>query len=482
MSTPSSASPSPGTAPPPPYHRGFTSLEQTCENLLLPVRGRWPGWLRGSLLRTGPAKYEVGDRSYNHWFDGLAMLHRFAFTPAGVRYTNRFLESRSYCEAVKHGEIRLGEFATDPCRTLFQRFLSFFSRDLTDNGNVNVVRLGEACCAVTETRLPIRIAPATLQTLGPLELRQELSGPIASAHPLHDASRGLTYSYLIDFGYRSRYRLLQIDGEGQQTEVAQIAVDKPAYLHSFAMTERYLVLTEFPFVVHPLRLKFSGQPFIRNYRWEPDRGMRIHVIDKASGARVQQAVGPACFGFHHINAFEQGEAIVFDLIAYDDPALIDQLYLDRLRNAPGMAVPGQFTRFTLHPDGRVDRRVLFPEHAELPRFHEAQHGGRPYRYAYAAGDSGAGQFLDNLLKFDLQTQTTQRWHAAGTYPGEPVFVPAPEAAGEDQGVILSVVLEPAAETSFLLVLDAHRFQEIARAEVPHPIPFGFHGRYFADAP
>lgn len=51
-------------------------------------------------------------------------------------------------------------------------------------------------------------------------------------------------------------------------------------------------------------------------------------------------------------------------------------------------------------------------------------------------------------------------------PGEPVFVPSPEHRGEDDGVCLSVVLDAARGTSFLLVLDAADFGELARAEVP----------------
>ena len=51
---------------------------------------------------------------------------------------------------------------------------------------------------------------------------------------------------------------------------------------------------------------------------------------------------------------------------------------------------------------------------------------------------------------------------------------------EDDGVILSVVLDSTTEKSFLLVLDAETFEEVARAEAPHPIPFGFHGQYFRD--
>ena len=54
----------------------------------------------------------------------------------------------------------------------------------------------------------------------------------------------------------------------------------------------------------------------------------------------------------------------------------------------------------------------------------------------------------------------------------------PGRDGEDDGVVLSVVLDTNAGRSFLLVLDAGSFEEIARAEAPHHIPFGFHGQYF----
>ena len=53
----------------------------------------------------------------------------------------------------------------------------------------------------------------------------------------------------------------------------------------------------------------------------------------------------------------------------------------------------------------------------------------------------------------------------------------PEAEHEDDGVLLSVVLDAGAGTSFLLVLDAADLSELARAEVPHHIPFGFHGQF-----
>jgi hypothetical protein len=58
-------------------------------------------------------------------------------------------------------------------------------------------------------------------------------------------------------------------------------------------------------------------------------------------------------------------------------------------------------------------------------------------------------------------------------------VATPGEADEDDGVILSVVLDAKEAASFLLIL-ASSFREVARAEVSHHIPFGFHGHDFAE--
>jgi len=76
----------------------------------------------------------------------------------------------------------------------------------------------------------------------------------------------------------------------------------------------------------------------------------------------------------------------------------------------------------------------------------------------------------------VERRTSEVWVEPGCYPGEPVFVADPEGSGEGDGVLLSVVLDTDAATSFLLVLDAATLEEVARSGVPHHIPFGFHGQ------
>ncbi len=74
-----------------------------------------------------------------------------------------------------------------------------------------------------------------------------------------------------------------------------------------------------------------------------------------------------------------------------------------------------------------------------------------------------------------------KWWRAGCQPGEPIFVARASSAGgsgsEDDGVILSVVLDAANQTTFLLILDAQRWEELARVVLPVSIPIGFHGIY-----
>ena len=75
------------------YACGFAGLDSEVDAASLEVQGEFPTWLRGTLLRTGPAKFDIGGNSVNHWFDGLAMLHRFSFADGAVSYRNRFLSS-----------------------------------------------------------------------------------------------------------------------------------------------------------------------------------------------------------------------------------------------------------------------------------------------------------------------------------------------------------------------------------------------------
>ncbi|MFB6249432.1 MAG: carotenoid oxygenase family protein [Salinibacter sp.] len=464
----------------PDYRRGFETLDREIHEPRLPIEGTLPDWLAGTLIRNGPAQFEVGDQSYNHWFDGHAMLHAFRVAGGTVSYRNRFLKTKSRQESLEQGEIARSEFATDPCRSLFGRVMSVFNPTPTDNASINVTKIDDAHVALTETPIPVAFDPETLETAGVVEYEDDVDAPMSTAHPLREPDTGRTITYLTEFGRQCRYHVAAIGPESRaRTVLATLDVDRPRYMHSFGMTERHVVLAEWPIVVDPLDLLLRGDPFIENFEWEPGLGTRIRVLRKEDGKEVATHTVEAAFAFHHVNAFERESEVVCDVVTYPDASIIDALFLDRLRSDEPTPGTGRLRRYRLPLNGgSAASTVRSDERLELPRIHDAAARGRAYQFVYGVGERGDGTFTDQLVKIDATTGDAQGWREAGTYPGEPVFVPHPEGSAEDDGVVLSVVLDPAAEQSFLLVLDAASFTERARAPVPHAIPFGFHGQFF----
>jgi beta,beta-carotene 9',10'-dioxygenase len=457
------------------FRLGFTSQDEETSVDRLPVTGDVPDWLTGALVRVTPSLLEVGGRRVAHWFDGLAMLNRFGFADGKVSYGSRLVESRAY-QGAKEGEWRQGGFATDPCRSIFKRVQQIFSPEVTDNANVNLARIGERYIAMTETPMPIQFDPETLETIGQLEHADRLKAHVTTAHPHHDAARNELVNYTARFSRVSEYLFYGLPADGATRRViARMPVKEPAYMHAFGMSERHLILAEYPLRANPLKLAFSGKPFIENYGWRADEPTRFRVFDRASGELRGTYDTDAFFAFHHVNAFERGGELVIDLCAYEDSSVIDSLYLDD-SGPKGKLPPVKLRRYTIDLDGGSVRfEPLADGSLELPRIDYGRRNTRDYSYAYFAGSD---DWIDSLVKVDVRDGTRSEWRAEGCYPGEPVFVREPGTEAEDRGVILSVVLDANAGRSFLLVLDAGSFEEVARAEAPHHIPFGFHGQYF----
>jgi beta,beta-carotene 9',10'-dioxygenase len=469
------------------YRLGFRTLDHEQLPVSVQVEGAFPAWLAGSLLRIGPAKFEVGSRSYNHWFDGLGMLHRFGFADGTVTYASRFVDSPAYQAARDTGTIAYSEFATDPCRSLFKRITTMFvPPKFGQNTNVAVVRLGKEFLALTESPLPVAFDPATLDTLG---VARPAPGQLTVAHPHRAPVSGDMVSYATRFGPFTTYQIYSEQADDRQRRlIARLPVNLPAYMHSFAVTDRYLVLAEFPFVVLPVAIPLSGRPFIENYHWRPGRGTRFRVVDLDTGRVRATCQGEPFFAFHHVNAYERGDEIVLDVCGYDDASIIRELYLDRLRAADLRLSRPLLRRYRLRLDrGDAVREPLPEASLELPRIDYQRRNGKPYRFVYGVGNPGDDDpadadpgFTDRIVKVDVESGALATWQEPGTYPGEPVFVRTPGSEREDDGVLLSVVLDANAGTSFLLALDATGLTEIARAQVPHHIPFGFHGSFFRD--
>ncbi len=93
------------------------------------------------------------------------------------------------------------------------------------------------------------------------------------------------------------------------------------------------------------------------------------------------------------------------------------------------------------------------------------------------GDPGA------LVKWDLQTRAKHVVDVGpGRFPGEFVFVPEHDGAGEDEGWVIGIAHDAATDRSDLVICDASSpdAAPVARVHLPRRVPYGFHGSWIDD--
>lgn len=233
------------------------------------------------------------------------------------------------------------------------------------------------------------------------------------------------------------------------------------------------------------------------------------VVDRRHGeGLIARFSTPAGFFFHSVNAFEnyvvdeKGERrlnINLDYIGFETTDIMTGLYydviLDRNDAATKFWVPNvghrtnpRFVRQQFQMPSQkqtaeetemaVAHEVLSirnPHAGELPTINPT-YACKPYRYVFSTCNRGLNTVADALVKTDLQTGDAIIWCGLhGHSPGEPIFVAKPEGVHEDDGVLLSIVLDGSAQRSYLLCLDARSMTESGRADADFAIGIGFHG-------
>jgi carotenoid cleavage dioxygenase-like enzyme len=144
-------------------------------------------------------------------------------------------------------------------------------------------------------------------------------------------------------------------------------------------------------------------------------------------------------------------------------------------------VPPTLHRWTIDPTARtVTTEQLDDRPGDFPRIDDRR-TGLANRYGYVAHtrtwDTDTVVF-DGVVKHDLETGT-DLVHRYGPHAvaGEAVFAPDPGGTAEDDGWVLDLVHDEAADQSKLVILDARDLTEVAAVEIPRRVPFGFHGNW-----
>ncbi len=458
---------------------GFHSVRTEHEDYQPPIEGTIPSWLSGTLIRNGPGRFDVGDRRVNHWFDGLAMLRRYAFDDGELRYSNRFLRTNAYADAM-NGRLT-GQFGTDTrgWRRLVETIRSLGLPEPTDNTNVHVARIDGEYVALTEAPSRIAFDPETLETRGRFQFEDRLPEHITAAHLVDDPYRNELVGFTTQFGRQPRYHLYRLPNGSRRREViASIDANGPAYIHDCSVTDSHVVIVESPLVLSVLRaLNPFSEGAIDMLDWQPERGTRVLVVDRDTGELVAEPTIAPAFTFHHVNAYADGGTVVLDLVSFPDGDIVDSMALGDLDTDGFPAVPdAHLMRYRIDLETEtIDRTRLYDGGMELPRVVRSA-VSRRHRFAYGQATDRAG--ANGLVKVDCETGTAREWWERGVYVEEPLPVQHPDADSEDDGVVLATALDTDRERTVLLVFDAATLEVLARAKLPHAEPFGFHGRFF----
>jgi carotenoid cleavage dioxygenase len=311
-------------------------------------------------------------------------------------------------------------------------------------------------------------------------------------------------SYFFGRGNTVQYSVIGSDGRCRRT--VDIEVTGSPMMHDFSLTQHHVVFYDLPVTfdtrqvaqatVPPLLRKpaqlvlsaiigrvrvpdpiaaMAASRFGANagfpYRWDRRYPARIGVMPREGGnADVRWFDVESCYVFHPMNAYNDGETIVLDIVRH--PKMFDTDLHGPNDGAPTL------DRWTVDLNaGKVREQRLDDRAQEFPRIDERL-VGRPHRYGYTPE---VGRGLDQgsaLLKHDLQQgQTTTREFGQGKQIGEFVFEPSAPDAAEDNGVLMGLVYDKAESRSDLMILDAASLETVATVHLPVRIPNGFHGNW-----
>ena len=440
-----------------PFHLkgNFAPVQDELTETDLKVEGSIPPELNGTYVRNG-ANPITGESL--HWFLGSGMVHGVRLEDGSASwYRNRYVKT---------------PLLEDPD---IQRISDLGQIDYTVSAaNTHVIRQGGRILALEEGSFPYELTPE-LETVGAHDFDGKLDKAM-TAHPKICPETGelIFYSY----GQLPPYLLYhRVDAQGRLVQTEEITVGGPTMMHDFQITRNHAIFMDLP-VVFDMQLALQGtMPFL----WSDDYTARIGIMPREGGnADVKWFEIEPCYVFHTLNAWEEGDEIIFDVCR------ISEIWRDSSDMSGGDGVQS-LHRFTLNMvSGHVKEETIDERGMDFPRVADSRIGLKNrYGYTLLFGPGATGEpAFQGHLKFDMRTgQSTLQQYGEGISAGEPVFAPAPGADSDsDEGWVLSYVYDENRGQSALAIVDAQRWGDdpVALIHLPQRVPFGFHGSYFPD--
>ena len=426
----------------------------------LKVTGEIPAKLAGRYVRIGPNPFKPDPRGH-HWFTGDGMVHGIRLKDGKAEwYRNRYVRSQVL------------QSAGGPAAAPGPR------RSPRDGVNTNVIQVAGKTMALVEAgSYPVELSDE-LESVAYSNFGGGLHGPF-TAHPHHDPMTGEFHAITYDATNPGEVYHVALDASGRVLREIAIPVQNGPSIHDCAITKNYVLIFDLP-VTFSMKSLLAGQSF--PYRWNRQHQARVGLLPRNGTAEdaIWCEIDP-CYVFHVANSFERTDgAVVVDCAVYET-------MFDGGPEGPNGKSLG-FERWTIDATAkRVTRTTIDATPQEFPRPDE-RFFGQDYRYVWSIGlpaDENL-QFVGAmpLYRYDVTTgERTQHDFGPGRVPGEFVFVPRGDDAPEGEGWVMGYVIDRAAETTDLVILDAADIAAppVASVHIPHRIPPGFHGNWLPDA-
>ena len=447
----------------------FDGVQSDFTSLAMQLTGKWPKSLTGSLYRNGPSMMHRGAMHYKHWFDGDGMVQQFNLSSEGISHKGKFVQTKKF----KVEELA-GKFRYNTAGTQIPNALPIRNNDDMNVANTSVIPWRGELLALWEAGSPYRLDPDSLGTIGVKSFGDKYKQLPFSAHPLTDGQGGMWNfgSWYVD-GSNSLL-MYQVSKEDDISRMQVITLPQASYLHAFTQSQNKLIFYVSSCVYQ------RGQTYIDSFRWQPELGAKLLIIDKADFSQQQWADLPAGFAFHFGGAVEIDGELQLQLSLYPDAGILLNGMSQRLTGKEReKSSDAELVTIKLKLDS--DTKTPFKAqivhsgiNMEFLQFDQRVTDKNQAVFGIGASRDSESGLSDTLYRVQEGKPTDTYYFGKGKIIEEPLFIPKAKLG---EGYILMTWLDYKTKQSGLSLFDGENLAQgpMAEAIMDRTLPLGFHG-------
>lgn len=452
----------------------------------LKVEGVIPEALRGTLLRNGPGIQSAGtDRL--HLLDGYGFVVAASFEGGHATLLGNHVDT-----PIKEKERAAGrQLARRPFTNKPGRWRNVLDVSLPSGANHDVVAFGGRVVA-TDSPGWFALDGNTLRTEGPSPVDALKAGKLGTLcqMPRIDPASGRLVVFTVKPGVGADEVVFhELDSQWKPVATRKASLGTAGVLlHDLAFTEKHYVALEIG------KLSLGGAMWGASTVFDAigtrgDGSRGIYVVSRqGTGPARRISLPKGQQAFHVFNAFEDGENLVIDVVAYEHRVDFKPL------GAPGARGEGpvdtqvpRAMRCVVRPGAMTAEIRSYDAVGDSPSVNPEFHGRRT-RFGYFAAKTKSGDehapgayfYFHGIGRLDFETGEVTTWSAGPrAFCSAPAFAPRVGATAEDDGWLLTWIHDASTQKASIAVFDARRLSEgpVARVHLSCGLPAVSHNRF-----